>query len=261
MTSLERGLHKARYEFKYVCDPDQVRVFKEKLADVMEPDPHAAGGTYRVNSIYYDTDDYRAYFEKLDGLDRRFKLRLRVYGQIERQEDWTEFPAFLEAKHRINNRVHKDRVRIPGEEVPGMCRVASLLGLPPLTEDSPQVAELERLIQEAPVFPQCWLSYTREPLVSRLDPTLRVTFDTDLRVHGPGAPERKGIDAGTLFLPRHLCIVEVKFHWAMPIWMIDLCCSSGLRLRRYSKYCSAIETLHPWLARREVLGISPLESQ
>ena len=55
--------------------------FPKGCAKLFPHDPHAgADGTYRVTSLYFDTPYDSALREKLDGVNRREKFRLRYYG-------------------------------------------------------------------------------------------------------------------------------------------------------------------------------------
>lgn len=244
-----------RYEFKYVVPVRTARAFQECLGDAMVPDPHAKDGGYFINSIYYDTPEFDAYFEKIDGADDRYKVRLRFYGEVEEGTDLGGVAAFLEVKHRHDNLIHKERLRVPGDILPaaGDGRINLLDLWDRIPEKARADAEtIHELVTRRPLHPVCIVSYYREPLVSRLDPTLRVTVDTSLRVQPPGAWNRASLLNGNLFLPPEMCVVEVKFHWAMPVWLVDICRESGLNLRRYSKYCAAIEQRFPQVGVRRV---------
>ena len=246
---------KPRYEFKYIVGADVAQALQERLGDAMQVDPHATGGGYRVNSVYYDTPDLRAYFEKLDGVSRRYKIRLRYYGEVGKAGDLAGLTAFLEAKYRINQTTAKDRVRLPGHRVADLIEDTRLSVDPDdcvLEGDRESMSILNSLTLREPLQPFCTVTYHRRPFVCRISPTLRVTFDTDLRVRGPAGLLQPFPEHGQLFLPRDSCVVEVKFHWAMPLWLLEICRECGLKLRRYSKYCSAMERRHPSLARRSV---------
>ena len=59
-------------------------------------------------------------------------------------------------------------------------------------------------------------------------------------------------NSGPRVLPPDLSVVEIKFNWAMPLWLIEICREVGLNLRRYSKYASSLEYLYPNFAERQV---------
>jgi len=71
---------KARHEWKHrisFCDTLSLR---QRLRAVMEPDSHGEDGKYRVRSLYFDSPEDKALREKLDGVSRREKFRLRYYN-------------------------------------------------------------------------------------------------------------------------------------------------------------------------------------
>jgi len=245
---------KPRFELKYVTSADVAEAFRERIADAMVADPHAVGGSYHVRSLYYDTTDLRAYVEKLDGVSNRFKIRLRWYTRSSGDPEAGP-TSFLEAKHREDQRLGKTRVRLDDSTRMTLLDtpVLSPASLSPVdAEQQESAVVLRSLIGQAPLHPTCVVSYHREPHICRLDPTLRVTFDTGLRVLAPHAAAEAAIDDGDLFLPPELCVVEIKFHWAMPLWILEVTREIGLGLRRYSKYCSALERLHPNLTARSL---------
>src|SRR5688572_5539744 len=70
-----------RYEIKYVMPAVAVPRLRAELARRLDVDSHGAGGRgYGVWSLYYDTRDLRFYWEKVEGLRFRRKLRIRHYG-------------------------------------------------------------------------------------------------------------------------------------------------------------------------------------
>ncbi|MCP4502348.1 MAG: VTC domain-containing protein [Deltaproteobacteria bacterium] len=90
------------------------------------------------------------------------------------------------------------------------------------------------------------MSYGRQAWATRLNSGLRVTLDTRRRTR------RATSERGLRFLPSHLAILELKFHWAAPFWLASLVREIRLVQRRYSKYCSALKALRPDIAEREV---------
>ncbi len=77
-----------------------------RLKKLFPRDGHAGpDGTYRVTSLYFDTPYDSALREKLDGVNRREKFRLRYYGEI---------PAFLklEKKFKVNGLCGKRTARL-----------------------------------------------------------------------------------------------------------------------------------------------------
>ena len=72
-----------RHELKHQISPQEDLVLAGRLRRLFPHDAHAgADGSYRVTSLYFDTPYDAALREKLDGVDRREKFRLRYYGEI-----------------------------------------------------------------------------------------------------------------------------------------------------------------------------------
>ena len=71
-----------RHELKHQISPQEDLVLAGRLRRLFRHDAHAgADGTYRITSLYFDTPYDAALREKLDGVDRREKFRLRYYGE------------------------------------------------------------------------------------------------------------------------------------------------------------------------------------
>lgn len=242
-----------RYEHKYVVSHTTVAALLARLEGIAEPAAHAVAGGYLVSSVYYDTADLQAYYEKLDGVDPRYKVRLRYYGEVTSEAELARAAAFLEIKHRRDALIHKNRVRVPGEALPSLVEGAPLV--PRLADVAPaapasEAALVERLVTNRPRQPYCLVRYRRRAFETPITPTLRITVDTDLRVAAPGSLLATTTENGTAFLPRNLAVVELKFHHAMPLWLLGICRELGMDLRRYSKYCAGLERFLPAATER-----------
>ena len=70
-----------RHERKYRITAGECCALRQRLRPVMQPDPHAgADGRYLIRSIYFDNVQDKALREKLDGVQRREKFRIRWYN-------------------------------------------------------------------------------------------------------------------------------------------------------------------------------------
>lgn len=104
-------LHFYRYEFKYVLAEHILVSIASELDHHLERDRHcAADGYYDIRSVYFDSPDMRWFNEKRNGLEKRFKYRLRSYSH-----DNLGFsdPLYLELKGRNGSLVVKHRVKLP----------------------------------------------------------------------------------------------------------------------------------------------------
>ena len=70
-----------RHELKHLISPAEDRIISERLGRLFHRDSHAGpGGVYQVNSLYFDTPEDKALLQKISGVDKREKFRLRYYG-------------------------------------------------------------------------------------------------------------------------------------------------------------------------------------
>lgn len=84
-----------RHELKHQINLREDLVLSQRLRKLFPRDKNASSnGTYRVTSLYFDTPYDNALREKLDGLNRREKFRLRYYGTdisfIRLEKKWKE---------------------------------------------------------------------------------------------------------------------------------------------------------------------------
>ena len=99
-----------RHEEKHQVNLREDLVLSQRLGKLFPRDPHAGPeGVYRVVSLYFDDPYDTALRQKLDGVNRREKFRLRYYG---------EDPAWLklEKKFKVNGLCGKRSARLSREE-------------------------------------------------------------------------------------------------------------------------------------------------
>ncbi len=73
-------VQKFRHEIKHFINISDYYVLKSRLSAVTKPDPHTGiDGSYKIRSLYFDNLQDKALREKIDGLDRREKFRIRYY--------------------------------------------------------------------------------------------------------------------------------------------------------------------------------------
>lgn len=168
-----------RYEIKYLAEEQAVDAIREELLARMDADEYSPRGGYPVLSLYYDTSDLRFYWEKIEGLKFRRKLRIRLYDDPRDCVDTT--PVFVEIKQRVNRVTQKRRIRVPYSVARQLCDERE-----PIEHDErqrPFVNEVSTMIGNLDLRPVVTTGYRREAYVGRdADLGLRVTIDH--RIHG-----------------------------------------------------------------------------
>ena len=77
---MKQGKHD-RYELKYAIPFSEYTAMRRRLRKIMKSDPHAsAEGFYRIRSIYFDNSDDKVLKEKIAGIEKREKFRIRYYN-------------------------------------------------------------------------------------------------------------------------------------------------------------------------------------
>lgn len=226
-----------RFEMKYLLTLKQAEVLKSALRVYLVDDEHGHG-RYTLTSLYYDSPDYRCYWEKVDGVEIRRKLRIRHY---ETDEPLTErTPVFVEIKQRVDRVTQKRRAVLPYREALRLCTDRQ----PPENcdpQDEPTVNEILSFVWQYNLRPASLVRYERQALIGTdYDVGLRVTFDTQLayQTHPLHLAETFN---GLAMFPPNLAVMEIKVNERLPDWLINLVANHNLQLERISKYCRSLE--------------------
>lgn len=243
-----------RYELKYLVTWQQRDALMDDLLPRMSPDRHGDGaGNYTIISLYYDTPNYDAYREKVEGEKLRRKVRVRTYGE---QLVEPETRCFLEIKQRQNKTLTKKRVGLPYEDAIALHDLDAAARTHELTESERAITdEVAYLARVRNLVPSCVVRYNRLALNGNaLYPDLRVTFDTELRgrTHELSLLST-GIAEDIYFLPPDTCILEVKANHSVPYWLAQLLNKHRCTMRRISKYCTALERCGALLERQKII--------
>lgn len=228
-----------RYELKYLLDVDFAQEVMKRLEDYMTPDAHGDKyGNYVLSSLYYDSDDFKFYWEKVEGLRFRRKLRIRLYEDGKKVTDDTKM--YVEIKQRLDRVTQKRRIVLPYKKAIQFCDEHKM---PELKDEKDQLfaEEMFSMIKQYDLRPQCITSYHRRAFNgSQYDPGLRVTFDTNLRYR------RNNLDLATpqlgpFMLSPNQSVMEIKVNDRIPYWLTELAADRGFQLIRVSKYCTGLE--------------------
>ncbi|MBW4703155.1 MULTISPECIES: polyphosphate polymerase domain-containing protein [unclassified Micromonospora] len=226
-----------RYEIKYLVETTKVPALRAALAARMTPDAHGGDGGYGVWSVYYDTTDLRFYWEKIEGLKFRRKLRVRHYGDRSGVTD--DGTVHVEIKQRVNRVTQKRRIAVPYRVARQLCDERVMIEHDPSQRGF--VEEVLGLVSGLDLRPVAMTGYQREAFVGQAaDLGLRVTLDH--RVRGRDRDFHLGADAeNRLIIPASKSIVEVKANERVPYWLTDLAGRAELSVVRVSKYCQSVE--------------------
>ncbi|MEV5407852.1 polyphosphate polymerase domain-containing protein [Thermopolyspora sp. NPDC052614] len=226
-----------RYEIKYLVDVAVVDELRAEIERRLDRDRHCGEDGYGVWSVYYDTRTLRFYWEKIEGLRFRRKLRVRHYG--DRFGVHADTPVFVEIKQRVNRVTQKRRVCLPYRDALLLCDGRRMVEHEP--GQRAFLDEVLDLVCRLDLRATAITGYQRHAYLGRdADVGLRVTFDR--RIRGRDRDFHLGADAENRFIvPPHKAIMEVKANERVPYWLTDLTAKRNLQVVRISKYCQSVE--------------------
>ena len=242
-----------RYELKYLLHHDQARAVASALEGRTAPNSYAGEqGAYTITSLYFDTADYKAYWDKLEGHEFRRKVRVRVYGEDQVTPDTL---VFLEIKQRLNRALEKRRVQLPHQMTTSLQHLDRHFDAFS-ADDRVVLEEVCYLANALQLRPACVVRYRRVALDGdEFDPGLRITFDTELkgRIHDLSLLSQ-GWSEDKYFVPPTFCIMEVKINHRVPLWLTEILGKHDCVLQRISKYCTALETSKAILRSQRIVA-------
>lgn len=220
-----------RYENKYFINEVKLsRILTEvelhMVPDIFNKDRRA----YSISNIYFDTSDDYLIRTSLAKPRYKEKLRLRAYDVPDKND-----MAFLEMKKKFNGLVNKRRTKIPLQDG---YRFVSNGGIVNLSKgmNAQVVREISSMIQRyGPLEPKVMIAYDRLAYFEKGNPDLRISFDTNIRSRRDDLRLEEG-NAGTLFIPNDMWLMEIKTASAVPLWLTSLFSQEDLYKTSFSKY-------------------------
>ena len=208
MTTMTTGTTeplRLRHETKHQISLQEDLVLACRLRKLFPRDAHAgADGSYRVTSLYFDTPYDAALREKLDGVDRREKFRLRYYGA-------SSTFCKLEKKYKVNGLCGKRSARLTLQEAERLLAGEDAFLL---ERGEPLLCELYHKLRGMWLRPRTVVCYDREAFLYAPG-NVRVTLDRNLRTCGDSA----GFLSPAVFPLKPLggvTVLEVKYDAFLP---------------------------------------------
>lgn len=162
----------ARRETKFFIDEVTASFLRSSLESVLMPrDPMGGPDGYMVRSLYFDTVYDGDYNDKVDGLDIRRKIRLRIYSPDAKT-------AKLEIKQKRGIEQWKRSAIVPREYV--SLLLSGKYGELRRKLDSPFAQSLLSTMEVEGYIPRTIVEYNRLAYMLETDNT-RVTFDSRLQ--------------------------------------------------------------------------------
>ena len=216
-----------RHELKFMISYSDYLAMRERLKAIMQTDPHVQGnGRYLIRSIYFDNSDDKALKEKIDGIGKREKFRIRFYN---------DELAYISLEKKIKNgslclkssgTITEDELRrILNGDISFMREHKEGI-----------VKELYAKMRYERLKPRVMISYVREPYIYKAG-NVRVTFDSAIRTSLYDQSFLEGRMSGVCAMdsPGDI-LLEVKYDAFLPEVIQDIIQIPYSRQQAFSKY-------------------------
>lgn len=215
-----------RHEWKHEINFSDMLAIRQRMLAVAEPDKHTINGKYTIRSLYFDNLSDKALREKLDGVSRREKFRIRYYNQ-------DTALIHLEKKSKIGGLCNKQSTSLTFEEAQAVAH-----GRIDWMKDSgnPLICELYCKMKSQGLKPKTIVDYTREPFVYPPG-NVRVTLDYNIRT-GLSCIDFLNPDCITVPVSDSPIILEVKWDAFLPAVIRDAVQLRARRPTAFSKYAA-----------------------
>ena len=194
-----------RHEWKHQINRQEDLVLSHRLRKLFDHDRYAGpDGSYRVTSLYFDTPYDSALREKLDGIDRREKFRLRYYG--------TDASFIrLEKKYKVNGLCGKRSARITAEQTEKIF--ADDIGFL-LDSGDPLLIEFYSKLRGRGLRPKTIVRYDREAFLYEPG-NVRITLDRSICT-GLGSVDFLNPEIFYLRALEPVTVLEIKYDEFLP---------------------------------------------
>ena len=200
-----------RHEYKHSLNYGDYIVLRDRLRRIMSRDAHAdENGEYRVRSLYFDTPGDKALREKIDGVDKREKFRIRRYiggGEY----------LNLEKKSKAHGMCYKRSARITSEEITAI-QAGDLKWM--ASDGRDLIRELYTKMRSEQLKPKTVVDYIREPFICKAG-NVRITFDRDIRT-GLYSTDFMSDVLPTVKAGNEIVLLEVKYDQFIPEYISDV---------------------------------------
>lgn len=158
-----------RTEKKYSITRSQRNVLLHRLEAIMQADTNGGMGGYAVRSLYFDSIYDNDYFDKVNGLELRKKIRLRIYSPKQENVKLELKQKQGSAQKKISLSISRDLAEemIDGNYT-GLAEMNSELSL-----------RLYQILEMGLYRPKCIVEYNRVAFAEYSNDT-RITLDSEL---------------------------------------------------------------------------------
>jgi len=249
---------KSRIECKYLVSNKHLPALRNAVLPYMVLDKYSdrrSDKQYTVRSIYFDTRRLDYYHDKLAGIKRRKKLRIRGYNEEDKDS-----LIFLEIKRKNGPTITKARAPIFFRDHVDVINEGNLEKFTDILNSvNGGYSDAQKFLYHlytSNLIPTIKIIYEREAFYYRFNNNLRLTFDKNLRSSLVVRPECLYEEENIRYGLPSKSIMEVKVYGDIPVWLQKIIGTFQLRQEAISKYTICLESHSPFEQHleRTVLG-------
>lgn len=215
-----------RHELKHEINIMDMFSLRQRLRAVCRVDEHSIDGKYKIRSLYFDNLYDKALREKIDGVNRRQKFRIRYYNDSLSQIN-------LEKKSKINGLCCKQSASLTFEAADKLVRGDYSWMM---ESENQLIKEFYSKLNSEGLRPKTIVDYTREAFVYTVG-NVRITLDYNIKT---GVDGTSFLSSDCVMIPADngTIILEVKWDNVLPEIIRDIVQLSGRRATAFSKYAA-----------------------
>lgn len=214
-----------RHEIKHEINYSDMITIRHRLSAAAYHDPHTIDGKYFIRSLYFDNLADKALMEKINGVSRREKFRIRYYNG-----DTSVIK--LEKKCKTDSLGTKQSAPLTAQQAQSIADGDTKWML---DSQYPLVRELYTKMTTEGLAPKTIVDYTREPFIFPAG-NVRVTIDYNIR-SGMRCTDFLRPDCVTVPVSDSI-VLEVKWDSFLPDIIRDAVALSDRREGAFSKYAA-----------------------
>ena len=217
-----------RYEKKYLLSDSKYKQLMMRFQDRLVIDNF---GKTSICNIYFDTPEHLLIRNSIEKPVYKEKLRLRSYGTPKDGD-----MVYVELKKKYKGVVYKRRQKMELSAAEDY-----LYNFEKPDTDSQITREIDWFLNfYKDIIPSMYISYNRIAMYGEEDPSLRVTFDSNILYRQDNLWLSMGM-SGSKLLAEGQRLMEIKIPGSMPVWMSSILSELEIYPVSFSKYGNAYQ--------------------
>lgn len=234
---MEQTLKVSRHELKYFINKFQEIHLSETLKKILLEDKHNREDGYPIRSLYFDNYANTDFYDKMDGIENRKKIRLRIYSHKDTN-------AKLEIKRKFGDNQVKSSVVISKEDALELIRCNYSVLEKYESETAKTILNIMKVNHLRPVV---LIEYKRKAFIHDMN-NIRVTIDSDIRASETCFDLFSENPVLTPVEEYRTTLVEVKYDKFLLNWINEVLSRYQITRTSYSKYSTSRGIFENYLA-------------